>query len=154
MCVFDPCIWKQGDQYYSLSAGTKPAGPGGKPIRANFLFRSPDLEHWEYLHPLVEDDLYTMVGDDGACTYFWPIGDRHMLLFFSHMSGGQYLLGDYATQREKFVVTHGAKFNFGASGPSGVHAPSATPDGEGGGIGIFNMKPGKPTTFATVRESG
>tara|TARA_B100000676_G_scaffold27844_1_gene25799 strand:+ start:36 stop:1574 length:1539 start_codon:yes stop_codon:yes gene_type:complete len=143
--VFDPCIWKQGDHYYSLSAGTKPEGPGGKPIRANFLFRSPDLEHWEYLHPFVEDDLYTLVGDDGACPYFWPIGDRHMLLFFSHMSGGQYLLGDYDTDRDKFIVTHGAKFNFGPYGPSGVHAPSAAPDGEGGLVVIFNMNPGKPT---------
>ena len=143
--VFDPCIWKKGDHYYSLSAGTRPAGPAGKPVRANFLLRSPDLEHWEYLHPFVEDDHYTLVGDDGACPYFWPIGDRHMLLFFSHMSGGQYLLGDYDTDRDKLVVTHGGKFNFGASVPCGVHAPSATPDGEGGLIVIFNMNPGKPT---------
>ena len=143
--VFDPCIWKKGDHYYSLSAGTRPAGPAGKPVRANFLLRSPDLEHWEYLHPFVEDDHYTLVGDDGACPYFWPIGDRHMLLFFSHMSGGQYLLGDYDTDRDKLVVTHGGKFNFGAFVPCGVHAPSATPDGEGGLIVIFNMNPGKPT---------
>ena len=143
--VFDPCIWKKGDHYYSLSAGTKPEGPGGKPIRANFLFRSVDLKHWEYLHPFVEDDLYSLVGDDGACPYFWPIGDRHMLLFFSHMSGGQYLLGDYDTERDKFIVTHGAKFNFGPYGPSGVHAPSASPDSEGGLVVIFNMNSGKPT---------
>ena len=143
--VFDPCIWKKKGMYYSLSAGTKPEGPAGKPMRANFLFRSADLEHWEYLHPFVEDDAYTLVGDDGACPYFWPIGNRHMLLFFSHMSGGQYLLGDYDVVADKFIVTHGAKFNFGAAGPSGVHAPSATPDGEGGVIAIFNMNPGKPT---------
>ena len=143
--VFDPCIWKKGGSYYSLSAGTKPEGPAGKPVRANFLLRSEDLEHWEYLHPFVEDDAYTLVGDDGACPYFWPIGDRHILLFFSHISGGQYLLGDYDTERDKFVVTHGAKFNFGPAAPSGVHAPSATPDGKGGVIVIFNMNPGKPT---------
>jgi len=144
--VFDPCIWKKGGRYYSLSAGTKPEGPAGKPVRANFLFRSDDLEHWDYLHPFVEDDAYSLVGDDGACPYFWPIGDRHMLLFFSHMSGGQYLLGDYDMERDKFVVTQGAKFNFGAAVPSGVHAPSATPDGKGGLIVIFNMNPGKPTS--------
>jgi len=143
--VFDPCIWKKDDAYYSITGGTLPNGPGGKPIRANFLFRSSNLEHWEYVHPFVEKDHYSLVGDDGACPYFWPIGDRHMLLFFSHMSGGQYLLGDYDTDRDKFVVTHGAKFNFGPYGPSGVHAPSATPDGEGGLIVIFNMNPGKPT---------
>ena len=143
--VFDPCIWKKDGRYYSLSAGTKPEGPAGKPVRANFLFESDDLEHWTYRHPFVEDDAFTLVGDDGACPYFWPLGDRHILLFFSHMSGGQYLLGDYDTERDKFVATHGGKFNFGAASPSGVHAPSATPDGEGGVIVLFNMNPGKPT---------
>jgi beta-fructofuranosidase len=147
--IFDPCIWKKGDHYYSLSAGTKPEGPALQPVRANYLLRSADLEHWEYLHPFVEDDQYTLVGDDGACPYFWPIGNgqdgRHILLFFSHMSGGQYLLGDYDTSRDRFVVTYGGKFNFGPSTPSGVHAPSAAPDGDGGVIVIFNMNPGKPT---------
>ena len=143
--VFDPCIWKKGDYYYSLSAGMLPDGPGGNRIAADFLFRSKDLARWEYLHPFTEDDRFTLVGDDGACPYFWPIGDRWILPFFSHMSGGQYLLGDYDMERDKFVVTSAGLFNFGASTPSGVHAPSATPDGEGGVIIIHNMNPGHPS---------
>ena len=143
--VFDPCIWKKEGMYYALSGGTLPHGPASKQIRANFLFRSPDLEHWEYLHPFVEDDQYTIVGDDGACPYFWPIGDKHILLFFSHMSGGQYLLGDYDQGRDKFVVTDGGLFNFGPSTPAGVHAPSAAPNDDGSVTVIFNMNPGKPT---------
>ncbi len=143
--VFDPCIWKKGGAYYSLSAGTLCSGPGGKQVAADFLFRSEDLESWEYLHPFTEDDLFTLVGDDGACPYFWPIGERHILLFFSHMSGSQYLLGDYDEERDKLVVTSHGLFNFGAATPSGMHAPSATPDGEGGVIVIFNMNPGFPT---------
>ena len=143
--IFDPCIWKKGDTYYALTAGTLPNGPGGKPVRANFLHRSADLATWEYLHPFVEDDMYSLVGDDGACPYFWPIGDQHMLLHFSHMSGGKYLLGDYDTERDKLVVTSGGDFNFGAVSPGGVHAPSAAPDGKDGLIAIFNMNPGKPT---------
>jgi beta-fructofuranosidase len=142
--VFDPAIWKKDGMYYSLSAGTQ-EGPGGKRIRANYLFRSEDLAKWEYLHPFVEDDHYSLVGDDGACPYFWPIGDRHILLHFSHMSGGKYLLGDYDKQRDKFQVTYGGDFNFGPYGPGGVHAPSAAPDGKGGVIVIFNMNPAKPT---------
>jgi beta-fructofuranosidase len=142
--VFDPCIWRKDDHYYALSAGQLP-GPGGRRVRANFLFRSADLSHWEYLHPFVENDRFTLVGDDGACPYFWPIGNRHMLLFFSHMSGGQYLLGDYDKMRDKFDVTAHGKFNFGPAWPSGVHAPSAAPDGEGGVVVIFNMNQGKPT---------
>ena len=142
--VFDPCIWKQGGAYYALSGGTLPIGPAGRRRRADFLFRSKDLERWEYLHPFVEDDLFTLNGDDGACPYFWPIGNKHMLLFFSHMSSGQYILGDYDTKRDKLVATGHGKFGFGAVGPAGVHAPSATPDGKGGIIVIFNMNPGKP----------
>jgi beta-fructofuranosidase len=143
--VFDPCIWTKGAMYYSLSAGTLPDGPGGRRVRANFLLRSKDLAKWEYLHPFVENDRYSLVGDDGACPYFWPIGDNHILLHFSHMSGGKYLLGDYDKRRDKFVVTAGGDFNFGPHAPAGVHAPSATPDGKGGVIVIFNMNPGKPT---------
>ena len=143
--VFDPCIWKKDSVYYSLSGGRTATGPAGKQIRANFLFRSKDLAKWEYVHEFTQDDRFTLVGDDGACPYFWPIGDRYILPFFSHMSGGQYLLGDYDTKNDKFKVTNHGKFNFGAWGPSGVHAPSATPDGKGGVIIIFNMNPGKPT---------
>ena len=146
--VFDPCIWKQGGRYYSLSGGTLPYSPAGKVSRADFLFRSDDLVNWEYLHPLDENDRFSLVGDDGACPYFWPIGSgpdrRHMLLYFSHMSGGKYLIGDYDTQRDKLLVTAGGRFNFGSAQPGGVHAPSATPDGDGL-IVIFNMNPAKPT---------
>ncbi|MBN2271836.1 MAG: glycoside hydrolase family 32 protein [Sedimentisphaerales bacterium] len=142
--VFDPCIWKKDGMYYSLSGGTLP-GPGGKRVRADFLFRSKDLITWEYLHPFVEDDRFTLVGDDGACPYFWPIGKKHILPFFSHMSGGQYILGDYDKARDKFVATSSGLFNFGAVRPGGVHAPSATPDGKGGLIIIFNMNEAKPT---------
>lgn len=143
--IFDPCIWKKDGMYYALTAGRLPEGPDGKPLRAEFLHRSKNLAEWEYLHPFIENDRYGLVGDDGACPYFWPIGDRHMLLHFSHMSGGKYLLGNYDKERDKFVVTHGSDFNFGSVNPCGVHAPSACPDGKGGIIVIFNMNPGKQT---------
>jgi len=146
--IFDPCIWKQGEYYYAVTAGTRPEGPGGKRLRAEFLHRSRDLATWEYLHQFLEDDFYGLVGDDGACPYFWPIGHRHILLHFSHLrsgGGGKYVLGDYDTERDKFVVTQGGEFNFGPVGPGGVHAPSAFPDGKGGLIALFNMNPARPT---------
>ena len=143
--VFDPSIWKRDGIYYSLSAGRVPKGPGGRQVPTGYLFRSKDLANWEYMHEFVENDRFTLIGDDYACPYFWPIGNRYIMPFFSHMSGGQYLLGDYDTTRNKFVVSAGAKFNFGPATPSGVHAPSAAPDGKGGVIVVFNMNPGKPT---------
>ena len=145
--VFDPCIWRVGDFYYSLSARQTSTGPAKQPIAADFSFRSKDLIEWDYLHPIAEDDHYTRVGDDGACPYFWPIGDKHILLFFSHTSGGQYLLGDYDRSRQKFKVSYGEKFNYGPVGPGEIHAPSATPhpSEDGSVIVIFNMNPAKPT---------
>lgn len=138
--LYDPCLWKKAGVYYSLSGSVDYTGPGGKPVPAGFLFRSRDLKRWEFVHQFLENDRFSRVGDDGACPYFWPIGDRHILLFFSHMSSGQYLLGDYDRERDKFVVTSGDKFNFGSALPGGgVHAPSATPDGRGGLIVLFNM---------------
>lgn len=143
--VFDPFIWEKDGVYYSLSAGKTPKGPGGRQVATGYLFRSIDLVNWQYVHEFVENDRFTLIGDDYACPYFWPIGTRYIMNFFSHMSGGQYLLGDYDTKNDKFIATAGGKYNFGPSNPSGVHAPSATPDGKGGVIIIFNMNPGKPT---------
>ena len=140
--VHDPCIWRVGDTYYALSNGRDAWNP------MDSVFRSNDLERWEYLHPFVDDQSCLIDGDDGACPYFWPIGsgaaERHILLIFSHMSGPQYLLGDYDAEGAKFHPTAHGKFNFGAANPSGLHAPSATPDGKGGVICIWNMNPGLP----------
>jgi len=144
--VFAPCIWKKGDMYYSLSGGTLAHSGSGRRTRADFLLRSPDLVNWEYLHPFVEGDLFSLVGDDGACPYFWPIGDQHILLYFSHMSGGHYILGDYDEKTDKLLATCGGDFNFGSVLPGGVHAPSACPDGKGGIIAIFNMNKAKDTS--------
>ena len=142
--VFDPSIWKRDGVYYSLSAGRRVRSDGGS-FGSSSLFKSIDLATWEYVHEFVEGDRFTVKGDDYACPYFWPIGDRYIMPFFSHMSGGQYMLGDYNKEEDKFLVSGHGKFNFGATGPAGVHAPSATPDGKGGVIIIFNMNPGKPT---------
>lgn len=151
--VFDACVWKEGGVYYLLSAGTLPKGRLQVPRPAWFLFESQDLAAWNYVHPFVEDDYVSRIFDDGACPYFWPIGPqddpavrRHMLIHYSHTSGGKFLLGQYDTQEKKFYTGHGGKFNHGASWPCGVHAPSFTPDGHGGLVGIFNMNHGQRST--------
>jgi len=137
--VFDTCIWKQGDSYYALTAGPMVA----RQSRSMYLHRSQDLAQWEPMHEFLEGDRFGLAGDDGACPYFWPIGkNKHILLHFSHMSGPKYMIGTYDTNRHKFVVEDGERFNFGAFGPSGLHAPSAYPDGKGGVIAIFNVNEG------------
>ena len=138
--VFDPFLWKKGDYYYALNGRKSPNKYSGHNMPVHPLYRSKDLENWEYMHPFMENNIFSLPGDDGACPYFWPIGngDKHILLHFSHQSGGQYFLGDYDTERDKYIATSHGKFNHGAVKPSGVHAPSAYPDGKGGVIAIFN----------------
>jgi beta-fructofuranosidase len=143
--VYDPCIWKEKDGYYALSGSYWDGTFRGNCLMVEHLFFSQDLTRWIYLGPLVEGGRFTAPGEDGACPYFWPIGDKHILIFVSHMRGAQYLLGDYDTVQHRFHPhTHG-RFNFGPLLPGGVHAPSAAPDGQGGVHVIYNINQGRPT---------
>ena len=143
--IFDPAIWKKEGVYYALSGSVEYDKKLGQLLPQTYLFRSNNLESWEFMHPSIEGDRFTEIGDDNACPYFWPIGDKYMLSFYSHTRGGQYYLGEYDKKEDKFFATSHGKFNFGASGPSGMHAPSVTPspDVDGGLISIWNMNPGK-----------
>jgi len=155
--TFDPCIWKKGDYYYLISGRYAFDGPGGRRRPAEYLFRSKDLKKWKYLHTFVEKDQYSLIGDDRACPYFWPIGNggKYILNHFTHKSGGKYLVGDYDMKRDKFIVTSGGSVNTGAINPGGFHAPSAWPDGNGGVYVIYNTHaptpvPGVPTACMTL----
>ena len=143
--MFDPCIWKEADGYYSLSGSYWDGPIFGDCRMVQHLFFSQDLRRWVYLGPLVDRDIFTSPGEDAAVPYFWPIGDRHILIFASHQRGSQYLLGDYDSLHHKFKPFAHDRFNFGPIEPGGVHAPSATPDGEGGIYVIHNINAGKPT---------
>ena len=151
--IFDPAIWKKDGIYYALSGSVEYDKRLGQLLPQTYLFKSKDLVSWDFMHPFIEGDRFTEIGDDNACPYFWPIGDKHILQFYSHTRGGQYYLGDYDKINDKFFVTTHGKFNFGASGPSGVHAPSVTPspDVKGGLISIWNMNPGKKDGWNRIK---
>ncbi len=147
--AFDPCIWKEDDIYYILSAGggSLPHPPVMEELdhRRFYLYSSTDTENWTYLHSFVENDIYATFGDDGACPYFLPIGDKHILLHFSHMSGGKYIIGTYDREKHKFYAEKGGSFNSNAW-QGGVHAPSAHSDGRDGINNIFNINFADPST--------
>ena len=144
--VFDPCIWKETEGYYALSGSYWGEGTiRGKSRMVEHLFFSQDLKRWTYLGPFIEGDVFTAPGEDGACPYFWPIGDKYILLFVSHQRGSQYLLGDYDKVHHRFRPFAHGRFNFGQLAHGGVHAPSATPDGKGGVYVIHNINEGRPT---------
>lgn len=143
--IFDPCIWKKGEYYYSLSGCSVPKGPGGKRVPTELLFRSKDLVNWEYLHEFSEGDRFSYIGDTRHCPNFVPIGNKFMLSYFGSASGGQYLLGDYDKERDKFVVTSHGRINYGSIHPGGIHAPTIQSDGKGGVIMICNINAGMVT---------
>lgn len=142
--VYDPCIWKQGEYYYSASGRALP-GIGTHSTRVEYLFRSRDLVQWEYLHPLLEGGYGDRPGDDGACPYFWPISeDKYILLHFSHQSGAHYVIGTYDTENQRFLDCRGGPLN-GACNSSvygGVHAPTAAVAPDGSVVAIFNQVEG------------
>ncbi|MHB8970909.1 MAG: GH32 C-terminal domain-containing protein [Pirellulaceae bacterium] len=119
----DSDIWKENGKYFGLVGRS--------------LWVSDDLEHWEGRGEFLASTPFIGTDDDGACPNFEPIGDKHILLFFSHTNGGQYFLGDYTDQSFK-PYAHG-RLNHGQVAPGGVHAPSAASDGNGGVINILNI---------------
>lgn len=141
--AFDPYMWKENGKYYLLSAGggslPHPDGLSNLDYRKFYLYESTDLEHWTFLHNFIENDKFSLFGDDGACPYFLPLGDQHIILHFSHKSGGKWILGDYDRERMKFTTTDAGSFNNHSWISGGVHAPSAFADGNGGIIAIFNI---------------
>lgn len=130
-----PCAWVEGDTYYAITGGTTPPRvrppitPGDYLGRADsrdvaYLFRSRDLEHWEYLHPFYKGGRFTEGGEDIGCPDFFPLGDRHVLLFTSHLRGAQYYVGRYADRR--FVAQRHKRFTMAETERLGVFAEGLT----------------------------
>lgn len=127
----DACIWKEGNVYFGL-------------VSANRLVSSTNLVQWADHGAFLENNPFP-IGDALACPYFLPVGDKHVLLTFSHTTGGHYFLGRYDKLRHKFTPDEHGRFNHGMVAPGGVHAPSAAADGAGGVINILNINDGRYT---------
>lgn len=153
----DADIWKEGDTYYGLVGGKETYNEKSDGLPKSFfsaaykyalwpqwsLWTSRDLLSWKQQGKfLFEKTPFTARYDDGACPNFQTIGDKHILLWFSHNNGGQYFLGDYDKEAHQFRPYDHGRFNHGRVAPGGVHAPSAASDGKGGVINILNINDG------------
>jgi beta-fructofuranosidase len=89
----DPWVWREADGWY-MAVGTWIRRAGG----AVLLYRSPDLVHWEYLHPLLEGDT---PGEMWECPNFFPLGDKYVLLVSlqPEFRYSEYYIGTYADHR-------------------------------------------------------
>ena len=121
--VFDPCAWVEGDSYFAL-IGNKVPGTDGD---VTSLFESEDLVDWRHVGPFYESDRrWTSALEDCAVPDFFQLGDKHVLVFSSHLHGTQHYVGRLEGQR--FVPeTHGR-----LSGPGGhLGGPRSLLDGSG-----------------------
>jgi beta-fructofuranosidase len=81
----DPCPWRGEDGHWYLNVGSGVAGQGGMVL----LYRSRDLRHWEYLHPLLEGKMTGKHSDSDPvgsgemweCPDFFKLGDRYVLIY-------------------------------------------------------------------------
>jgi beta-fructofuranosidase len=79
----DPALWRDGNTWYMVIASGV-AREGGMAL----LYRSPDLRHWEYLHPLLTGSWSGHPGmnpvDTGEmweCPDFFPLGSKYVFIY-------------------------------------------------------------------------
>ena len=101
--VYDPCAWVEGDTYYALIGNTMPGQIGD----GTALFKSSNLVDWEFVRSFYQSRReWTDAEEDCAVPDFYPLGDKHMLLFCSHWQGTQYYLGRFEDE-QYHVETYG-----------------------------------------------
>lgn len=88
--IHDPCAWLVGDTYYAAVNRRDSQDDGD----TAFLFKSSNLYDWKYVGPFYQSERgWTEADEDCAVPDFFPLGDKQMLLFCSHLQATQYYLG-------------------------------------------------------------
>jgi len=98
----DPSVWQEGDKWYQLIGSGIPE-VGGTAL----LYTSPDLIHWEYMHPLYTGDKNrtdpVWTGSMWECPQLFPLGEKHVLLVSVWEHGrpyyAVYFVGSYVNHR-------------------------------------------------------
>lgn len=123
----DPCPWQESDGWY-LAVGSGERGKGGCVL----LYRSQDLRHWEYLHPLVQgkptgrtDANPVDSGEMWECPDFFEVNGKHCLLY-STEGEVYWATGQYDRKTHRFTPTRQGVLDHGA-----YYAPKSflAPDG-------------------------
>jgi beta-fructofuranosidase len=111
----DPCPWREDDGWYMV-VGSGERGKGGCAL----LYRSQDLRHWEYLHPLAQGKPNGLAsanpndtGEMWECPDFFEVNGRHCLLYSSEgkvfWSTGEYDRKEHLFHaRRQGLLDHGA----------------------------------------------
>ena len=87
---WDPYGWLEGDTYYAIFGGKRPA-----------IVKSKSLEGpWKYVGDLFAHTVGDVsISEDVSCADFFKLGNKHMLLSISHRLGVRYYLGQWKNEQ-------------------------------------------------------
>lgn len=114
---WDPFGWLEGDTYYAIFGGKRPA-----------IAKSKALEGpWEYVGDLMAHGVEGVeIDEDVSCADLFPFGGKHMLLCISHRLGCRYYIGEW--KHEQFHPEFHAQMSWA---DNGFFAPRSMLDGKG-----------------------
>lgn len=111
----DPAPWRHGD-HWLMAVGSGFPQKGG----AVLLYRSNDLRHWDYLHPLVASDAPAGsatnpvdAGDMWECPDFFLLGNGHVLIY-STQGKSRWMAGAFDPQTLRFHPQQSGVLDTGA----------------------------------------
>jgi len=86
---WDPCGWLDGDTYYAIFGGTRPA-----------VFKARTLDDWSYVGDLFANGVDGIsLREDVSCPDFFRLGDKWVLMGISHENGCRYYVGDWKDEQ-------------------------------------------------------
>ena len=86
---WDPHGWLEGDTYYAIFGGKRPA-----------IFKAQRLDDWSYVGDLFGQGVAGVdPSEDVSCPDFFRLGDRWVLVCISHELGCRYYVGEWRNEQ-------------------------------------------------------
>jgi beta-fructofuranosidase len=126
----DPCLWRDGKTWY-MGIGSGQKKVGGQVL----LYKSKDLRHWEYLHPLASgrwNGIHAInpvqSGEMWECPDFFALGGNHVL-FYSTEGKVIWEVGEFDPKELRFHAQKRGQLDYDA-----YYAPKSQLDARGNRI--------------------
>ena len=86
---WDPHGWLEGDTYYAIFGGKRPA-----------IFKAQELDQWQYVGDLFAHGIEGVsLREDVSCPDFFQLGDKWVLMGISHELGCRYYVGEWRNEQ-------------------------------------------------------
>lgn len=86
---WDPHGWLEGDTYYAIFGGVRPA-----------IFKAKELDQWQYVGDLFAHGVEGVsLREDVSCPDFFQLGDKWVLMGISHELGCRYYVGEWRNEQ-------------------------------------------------------